>query len=121
MTNKAFVWGNLIAFVVVVVLLLVGAWFGLSRYTRHGEQFVVPTLTGMTQSEAFETLRSRDLIPVVSDSVYSKDVREGRIVSQKPAAGQEVKRERVVYLTINSHSMPTAAVPDVADNSSLRL
>ena len=34
--------------------------------------------------------------------------------------GQRVKEGRIIYLTINSFSIPLQAVPDVADNSSLR-
>ncbi len=37
-----------------------------------------------------------------------------------PAAGQKVKEGRIIYLTINAINIPLQAVPDVADNSSLR-
>ena len=37
-----------------------------------------------------------------------------------PGAGQKVKEGRTIYLTINTLSIPLRAIPDVADNSSLR-
>ena len=37
-----------------------------------------------------------------------------------PPMGQKVKEGRIIYLTINTLSIPLKPVPDVADNSSLR-
>ena len=47
-------------------------------------------------------------------------MKRGQIVDQNPAAGTFVKEERIVYLTINSASVPTMKMPDIANNSSLR-
>ena len=38
----------------------------------------------------------------------------------KPGAGEKVKEGRTVYLTVNTLDVPLRAIPDVADNSSLR-
>ena len=45
---------------------------------------------------------------------------EGGVIEQKPKPGAYVKDGRKIYLTLNSGKVPMRAVPDVADNSSLR-
>ena len=44
----------------------------------------------------------------------------GIVLDVNPGIGQKVKEGRTIYLTINTLSIPLRAVPDVADNSSLR-
>ena len=39
---------------------------------------------------------------------------------QLPKAGSKVKSGREIYLTINSRESPTIAMPDIADNCSMR-
>ena len=50
---------------------------------------------------------------------YSFVPEHGKIGTD-PGAGQKVKEGRTIYLTINTLSIPLRAIPDVADNSSLR-
>mgnify|MGYP000476979168 CR=1 FL=1 len=63
---------------------------------------------------------NKGLACVISDSTYVKDKPAGCILDYNPAAGQKVKEGRIIYLTINAINIPLQAVPDVADNSSLR-
>ena len=114
------VWGNLLAMVLVVVLAVVGAWFFLSSYTHHGEAIEVPDVTGHQESDARYRLESLGLKAVVVDSAYNKQQPAGCILEQTPAKGRKVKSGREIYLTINTERTPTMALPDVADNSSLR-
>ena len=117
--NKYF-WINVMAMIVVVALLLFGTLKGIDIYTRHGEAVVVPDVKGMTVAEAGTVFGNRGLACVVSDSTYVKDKPAGCILDYNPAAGQKVKEGRIIYLTINAINIPLQAVPDVADNSSLR-
>ncbi len=117
--NKYF-WVNLIAMVVVVCVLLFIVLKGLDIYTRHGEAVVVPDVKGMQMEEAEAFLRNHGLACVVSDSSYVKNKPAGSILDLTPGAGQKVKEGRVIYLTINALNIPLRAVPDVADNSSVR-
>lgn len=118
-TNKFF-WLNLVAMIVVVVALLFGVLKWLDVYTRHGEAVVVPDVKGMTVDEATKMFSSHGLVCVVSDSNYVKNKAAGIVLDVNPGAGQKVKEGRTIYLTINTLSIPLRAVPDVADNSSLR-
>lgn len=117
--NRLF-WGNLIAMVVVVFVLIWGVLKGLDAYTRHGEAVVVPDVKGMTVPEAVRVFAGKGLECVVSDSTYVKTLPAGSILDYHPSVGQRVKQGRVIYLTINTLDVPLCAVPDVADNSSAR-
>lgn len=118
-TNKYF-WLNLLAMVVVVVALFFGVLKWLDSYTRHGEAVVVPDVKGMTVGEAEQHFRNRGLVCIVSDSTYVKNKPAGSILDVTPSIGQKVKEGRLIYLTINTLSVPLRPVPDVADNSSVR-
>lgn len=118
-TNKYF-WFNIIAMVVVMVLMVFGVLKWLDVYTRHGHAVVVPNVEGMTVDEAAKMFRDHRLECVVSDSTYVKNKPAGIVLDVNPVAGQKVKEGRIIYLTINTLSIPLRVVPDVADNSSLR-
>lgn len=113
-------WVNIIAMVVVVWALLFGVLKGLDVYTRHGEAMVVPDVKGMRVAEAEALLAKQKLSGVVADSSYVKDLPAGVILDYTPAAGQKVKEGRVIYLTVNTLSVPLRNVPEVSDNSSMR-
>ena len=57
---------------------------------------------------------------MVSDSGYNKRLPANCVLAQSPGAGMEVKAGHVIYVTVNSPSSPTFAIPDVIDNSSYR-
>ena len=113
-TNKYF-WVNILVMIVAVVLIVFGVMKWLDVYTRHGEAVVVPDV-----DEASKMFRNHGLVCVVSDSTYVKNKAAGIVLDANPGAGQKVKEGRTIYLTINTLSIPLRAVPDVADNSSLR-
>ena len=111
---------HLMAMFAVVVLICVGAGIALGFYTRHGKEIIVPALNGMTFDQAYTRLEERGLLLMVSDSGYNKQLPANTILAQNPSAGLHVKEGRIVYVTVNSPSSPTFALPDVVDNSSLR-
>lgn len=117
---SGYLWGNILAMVVVVVMLCFGVKFGLDIYTHHGEGMPVPNLTGMTFSSADELLRIDQLKIVVSDSGYNKRFPANTILAQSPGAGVMVKTGRTIYVTVNSPASPLFAIPDIIDNSSVR-
>ncbi len=117
--NKFF-WTNIIGMVVAAVVVLLIALKGLDIYTRHGEAVEVPDVKGMDVTEAMMMFRNRGLQCEVTDSSYVKNKPAGIILELNPAAGQKVKEGRMIYLTINTLNIPLRAVPDVADNSSVR-
>lgn len=115
-----FLLGNLLAMVLVVIALMVGVKYGLDWYTHHGEGIKVPKVEGMLFSNARTILVDEGLNVIVSDSGYNKQLPADCILAQNPGEGTMVKSGHTIYLTVNSPSSPTIAIPDVVDNSSYR-
>lgn len=113
-------WGNLLAMAVVTVILFFVVWTWLGIYTHNGEKITVPDVQGKPLADVEYTLEMMDLKAVVVDSVYDHTQPSGTVMSQLPKAGSQVKSGREIYLTINSKSSPLVALPDIADNCSLR-
>ncbi len=111
---------HFLAMVVVVTLLFLGVKYGLEIYTHHGEGIVVPQLKDMSYNKARMLLEEDQLVIMVSDSGYNKKLPAGYILAQSPGYGMKVKRGHVVYVTVNSPSSPSFAIPDIVDNSSQR-
>ncbi|MCS6991488.1 MAG: PASTA domain-containing protein [Chitinophagales bacterium] len=110
--------GRHLGLVVVFYLGFIGL-FALSVrwYTHHGEQIDVPNLKGMSIQQAALTLHQRGLQAVISDSTYQEDASPLTVLDQVPAAGSFVKKDRKIYLTINSVIPPQVVLPDLKDVS----
>lgn len=115
-----FVVGNLVAMAVVIVLLCFGVKFGLEWYTHHGEGVKIPKVEGMTYENARMLLEQNGLNIMVSDSGYNKRLPANCILAQSPGEGTMVKDGHMIYVTVNSPSSPSFAIPDIVDNSSYR-
>ncbi|MBQ7420228.1 MAG: PASTA domain-containing protein [Prevotella sp.] len=111
---------NLLGMALTVVVLCLGVGYGLDLYTHHGEGIAVPELKGMTYLKARLLLEEEGLNIVVSDSGYQKSLPADCILAQTPGFGTKVKSGHTIYVTVNSPSSPTFAIPDIVDNSSFR-
>lgn len=111
---------NLVAMAAVVVIAVLITFRWIDNYTEHGVAIVVPDITGLQEEEAISKLAQSHLTGVIDDHTYIKGVPVGEITGQRPAANAKVKRGRKIYLTVSSGNQPMIAVPDIADNSSLR-
>ena len=117
---SGFLWGNILAMVLVVVALAFGVKYGLDAYTRHGEGIEVPKIEGMVYQKAHALVEEHGLNIMVTDSGYNKRLPAGCILLQNPGPGMKVKEGHTIYVTVNSPSSPSFAIPDVIDNSSYR-
>ena len=117
---SGFLWGNLLAMVLVIVALAFGVKYGLDAYTRHGEGIEVPKVEGMVYQKARALMEERGLYLVVTDSGYNKRLPANSILVQNPGPGMKVKQGHTIYVTVNSPSSPSFAIPDLVDNSSFR-
>lgn len=118
--KRHYVMTNIVAMILVIILLCIGVKVGLAYYTHHGEGIEVPDLRGMTYLKARLLLEEDNLNIVVSDSGYVKTQPADCILAQTPGIGTKVKSGHTIYVTVNSPSSPTFAIPDVVDNSSFR-
>ena len=118
--RSTFLWANLLAMLLVIVLLAFGVKYGLDWYTRHGEGVKVPKVEGMDYGKARILMEDYGLNVMVSDSGYNKHLAANSILMQNPGAGTMVKAGHTIYVTVNSPSSPALPIPDIVDNSSYR-
>lgn len=107
-------------FLIAIGIIVVLAWISLfyvDYYTHHGQSELVPDLRGSYVEEAQILLTKQGLYAQVVDSVYVRDKRLGTIIDQIPAANSTVKRNRPIYLIINSRKVRQVTLPDVSDVS----
>ncbi|NDV47781.1 PASTA domain-containing protein [Paludibacter sp. 221] len=113
-----FVIKNIAVALVLFVLIVVGTFWGINKYTQHGVVEAVPDLRGAYVEEAQIILSRQGLYPQVVDSVYVRDKRLGTIIEQTPQPNATMKRNRPVYLIINSREVRKVPLPEINDYSS---
>ena len=86
-----------------------------TKLLREAE--IIPDLKGSYVEEAEVMLAKQGLFPQVIDSVYVRDKKLGTIIEQIPPANSTIKRNRPVYLIINSRQIRQVPLPDVNDVS----
>ena len=113
-------WGNLVAMCLTACGVIYGTLWAIDRYTMHGKEVTVPELRGLQTRTAKQRLLECGLEGIVNDSGFVRNQPAGTVLEQTITPNRKVKPGRIVYLTVNSGNMPTIALPDLADNSSLR-
>ncbi len=108
---------NILAALGVVSVLIFTVYLGLGWYTKHDVRIKVPTLVGKTVSDAEAELSKLGLTVKVIDSVYNETSEAFSIVEQIPAANEEVKPDRAIYVIINSGNKPKVKMPKLIDQS----
>ena len=83
--------------------------------SKGAEKAEVPTLVGMTVSEAKEALSAKGLTDGGSTEEYSNTVEEGKIIRQDVKAGKKVDSGTSVSYVVSKGKKPaaTVAVPDL--------
>jgi beta-lactam-binding protein with PASTA domain len=76
---------------VLVIVALISALTSM-RFDIHGRQVSVPKLVGLTPEEAGRTAEEFGLSLKVDRQFYSPNIPAGKIVSQTPDAGAQVRR-----------------------------
>ena len=111
---------NLLAMAIVLVLLVVGAKFGIDMYTHHGEAILIPDIRHKSYADAKQILANEGLLIEVTDTGYVRTLPADCILEQSPQPGDKVKSGHVIYVIVNSGNTPTITLPDIIDNSSVR-
>ena len=109
---------HLAAAILLIFVLLWLTFRLIDRFTRHGQTFLMPQITGMKIEEAKEKY-GNDLNFIVTDSVYQKDKEPGSIVQQDPLPDSKIKRGRNVYYIVVAKTPEKTIMPNL-NNLSLR-
>lgn len=100
-------WENLTKFfiipmIVIVILFFVADMIVMPEITRHGDEFPLPDIRGMSLTDAVDTLKSHGVELQIVGEEPVPNMPEGRIVSQNPLAGSMVKTERRVKVVVSA-------------------
>ena len=102
---------------IFVALILIFFYYYLPATTKHGEYITVPKLEGMTIDQIEEVLDSKNLRYEISDSTYKVGIKPLTVLSQHPEAGNEVKENRRIYISVAAQNPPNLKMPTLIDNS----
>lgn len=104
-----------IAFAVVGIIIfafVVMKWLNIS--TNHDQKIEVPSLEKMSLNDVEKTLKALDLRLVILDSAsYNPDYPKSSVIDQDPEAGDFVKENRKIYLTLNASGYRNVEIPNV--------
>lgn len=114
--SRKFLWHLLLA-VTLIFILVLATMQGLKIYTRHGESNPVPDFSGLNIGDARKTAQEHDLRIEIVDSLYVDDAAPGAVVDQVPEAGHGVKKNRTIFLTVNSTHPEQVILPQLTDIS----
>ncbi len=100
----------------LLVLFFFFVW--LPYLTNKGDTLTVPTLIGESFERIDELVVQRELrFEVVEDSAYDGKQPPLTILQQDPKPGSKVKKNRKIYITLNSKQPPVARMPCLIDGS----
>jgi beta-lactam-binding protein with PASTA domain len=102
--------------IILAIVLMFMYWLDFT--TNHGQEITVPNLARMSEAQAEEALDDLDLDYIILDSVdFRKDFPKFSIVEQDPEAGAKVKKDRKIYLKLNSSGYASVKVPDLIEKT----
>ncbi|HVP53466.1 MAG TPA: PASTA domain-containing protein [Candidatus Eisenbacteria bacterium] len=102
--------------VLVLIVVFMAAALTAMRFAIHGRQTAVPKVIGMTPRDAESALEANGLVLERSDRFYSAEVPAGRIVSQAPLPGEQVRRGWHVRVA-ESMGPQRVTIPDLTGDS----
>ena len=85
---------------IIALFLLIAILFGAYK-VLNANKISVPSLVGMSQSEAKSSLKNLGLSIQVVEEVFSEDVPKGKIIATKPGGGGKVSPAGTVGLIVS--------------------
>lgn len=123
MTLKEFVTSKVFAIqilIAVAIIFVLGYIFmhWLTFTTNHGDEITVPNLAKLSEEQVEEKLDGLNLDYVLLDSVdFKKDYPKYSVVEQDPLPGAKVKKNRKIYIKINSSGFTSVKIPDLIEKT----
>lgn len=101
---------------VVSLMLLFFIWLKwLDIYTNHNDYISLPDFNNIHLNDLDSILASYNLKYEIIDSVFDKLKSRGVVVNQDPLPNTNVKKNRKIYLTVNSINSRKVKFPDIFD------
>ena len=115
--SKTFLKQIVLAFVAIFVLTFILLQW-LKSTTNHCEFKTVPELKGKSIKVAEIELNENNLVMEILDSSnYNPDYPKFSVIEQDPIAGEKVKEDRKIYLTLNPSGYRKVLIPDLKERT----
>lgn len=88
----------------------------LPSTTQHGKSVLVPELSGKTIDDV-KSMLENNLKYEISDSTFILDKPASVVLTQNPKAGERVKENRKIYITVTTSTAPHMEMPNLVDIS----
>ena len=98
----------------MLILLFVGWMKYLDAYTMHDKYIKVPDFNNMLITQV-DSIAKANNIRCEKNIIFDRNRKKGIVISQNPAAFTDVKKNRKIYLTINSLTAKKVIFPDIND------
>ncbi|MEH0970002.1 Stk1 family PASTA domain-containing Ser/Thr kinase [Micromonospora sp. CPCC 205546] len=87
-------------FAAVGVLAVIALAAALLSQRDGDDRVTVPTVTGLTQQEAFARIEQANLVPKEGDQVFNATCKKGEVVNQAPPANSPLEPNREVVIQV---------------------
>lgn len=115
--NKYPILHSLLWMLVISLLLFSLLFMAMRRYTKHGEEILIPKTKGLALQDAIDALERVNLRYEVVDSNYQPELPPGVVLETLPEGGNRVKPQRIIFITVNAFEPKTIAIPNVVGQS----
>lgn len=111
--SRRFFW-HLFLLLIAITLVLLLTFYGLNWHTRQGNFIEVPDLSTKSIAEVESLLDDKNLIYEVIDSArFNPAYNPFAVIEHTPRAGEKVKKNRKIYLTLNPANYNEVSIPNV--------
>ena len=108
---------HLLLSIITLVFLFLGWLKYLDYYTMHDQYIAVPDFHNMLISELDSVVLANNIRFEIIDSVFDRSKEKGVVINQDPEPLTDVKKNRIIYLTINSLQTRKVVFPNIYDIS----
>ncbi len=111
--SRTFFWQVFYLLIALAVLLLL-VFYGLHWHTRQVNFVAVPDLQAKSIAEVEILLNDQKLnFEVIDSARFNPDYKPFAVIEQTPLAGEQVKKNRKIYLTLNPANYNEVRIPEV--------
>ncbi|WP_034057443.1 PASTA domain-containing protein [Lacinutrix jangbogonensis] len=101
---------------VIILCFIIFKWLNFT--TNHGDFETVPNLRGKSIDVAKMELDENNLVMEIQDSAnFNPDYPKYSVIEQDPPAGENVKENRKIYLTLNPSGYRKIPVPNIINRT----
>ena len=99
---------------IAVIIMSFGILMWLKGSTNHDQKIRVPSLAKMLLDDVENKLSELELrFEILDSSNYNPDYPKYSVIEQLPKAGEYVKENRKIYITLNRSGYPYIKIPEV--------